>query len=226
MPRLALSSVPPERADADLLVLPVAAGDTGPVAPPATAAVLRRLGADLGRLAPRRPGGAAGRFTGALDDVLVLPGYGAVAAGVLLVGVGPDAGRTTETLRRAAAVAVGAAGKAATLAVALHQAGADGPAADGAAALAAVAEGTVLAAYRFQRHKSAPTPTWPPPPCSSTATGRWPRPSRCCAGPRSPPGPPWPPATWSTSRPAGSTRPPWPPRRSGWPGRPAWSTRS
>ncbi|HJW58621.1 MAG TPA: leucyl aminopeptidase [Actinomycetota bacterium] len=157
MPRLALSSVPPERADADLLVLPVAAGDTGPVAPPATAAVLERLGADLGAVAgggvPRWIG-AAGRFTGALDDVLVLPGYGAVAAGaVLLVGVGPDAGRTTETLRRAAAVAVGAAGKAATLALALHQAGADG-----AAALAAVAEGTVLAAYRFQRHKSAPDP--------------------------------------------------------------------
>jgi leucyl aminopeptidase len=169
MPRLALSSVPPEQADADLLVLPVVAGDTGPVAPPATAAVLERLGADLGAAAgevrgtggvPRRVGGvprwigAAGRFTGALDDVLLLPGYGAVAAGaVLLVGVGPDAGRTTETLRRAAAVAVGAAGKAATLALALHQAGADGP-----AALAAVAEGTVLAAYRFQRHKSAPDP--------------------------------------------------------------------
>jgi leucyl aminopeptidase len=170
MPRLALSPVPPERADADLLVLPVVAGDTGPVAPPATAAVLERLGADLGAAAagevrgtggvPRRVGGvprwigAAGRFTGALDDVLLLPGYGAVAAGaVLLVGVGPDAGRTTETLRRAAAVAVGAAGKAATLALALHQAGADGP-----AALAAVAEGTVLAAYRFQRHKSAPDP--------------------------------------------------------------------
>jgi leucyl aminopeptidase len=162
MPRLALSPVPPERADADLLVLPVAAGDTGPVAPPATAAVLERLGADLGAVAaggvPRWIG-AAGRFSGALDDVLVLPGYGAVAAGaVVLVGVGPDAGRTTETLRRAAAVAVGAAGKAATLALALHQAGADGQAADGAAALAAVAEGTVLAAYRFQRHKSAPDP--------------------------------------------------------------------
>ena len=152
MPRLALSPVPPERADADLLVLPVAAGDGGPVAPPVTAAVLERLGADLGAVA-----GGAGRFTGALDDVLLLPGYGAVAAAaVLLVGVGPDAGRSPETLRRAAAVAVGAAGKAATMAVALHRAGA-GPAADGAA-LAAVAEGTVLAAYRFQRHKSAPDP--------------------------------------------------------------------
>ena len=154
MARLALSPVPPERAEADLLVLPVAAGEAGPVAPPVTAAVLERLGADLAGLA-----GPAGRFTGKLDDVLVLPGYGALAApAALLVGVGPDAERTAETLRRAAAVAVAAAGWAATMAVALHRAGL--PAADGAAltALAAVAEGTALAAHRFQRHKSAPDP--------------------------------------------------------------------
>jgi leucyl aminopeptidase len=151
MPRLALSPVPPERADADLLVLPVGAGPGGPVAPPVTAAVLERLGADLGAVA-----GGAGRFTGKLDDVLLVPGYGAVAApAVLLVGVGPDEGRSPETLRRAAAVAVGAAGKAATLAVALHRAGDAGP---GAAALAAVTEGTILAAYRFQGYKSAPDP--------------------------------------------------------------------
>ena len=154
MARLALSPVPPERAEADLLVLPVAAGEAGPVAPPVTAAVLERLGADLAGLA-----GPAGRFTGKLDDVLVVPGYGALAApAALLVGVGPDAERTAETLRRAAAVAVAAAGRAATMAVALHRAGL--PGADGAAltALAAVAEGTALAAHRFQRHKSAPDP--------------------------------------------------------------------
>jgi leucyl aminopeptidase len=154
MARLALSPVPPERAEADLLVLPVAAGEAGPVAPPVTAAVLGRLGADLAGLA-----GPDGRFSGKLDDVLVVPGYGALAApAALLVGVGPDAERTAETLRRAAAVAVAAAGRAATLAVALHRAGL--PAADGATltALAAVAEGTALAAYRFQRHKSAPDP--------------------------------------------------------------------
>ena len=159
MARLALSPVPPERAEADLLVLPVAAGEAGPVAPPVTAAVLDLLGADLAAVAGR------GRFTGALDDALVVPGYGALAApAVLLVGVGADADRTAETLRRAAAVAVAAAGKAASLAVALHRAGLPdppedhpGPAADGAA-LAAVAEGTTLAAYRFRRHKSAPEP--------------------------------------------------------------------
>jgi leucyl aminopeptidase len=160
MARLALSPLPPDRAEADLLVLPVAAGEAGPEAPPVTAAVLERLGTDLAAVA-----GPAGRFTGKLDDVVAVPGYGALAApAVLLVGVGPDAERTAETLRRAAAVAVAAAGKAATMAVALHRAGLPdppgdhpGPAADGAA-LAAVAEGTALAAYRFQRHKSAPDP--------------------------------------------------------------------
>jgi leucyl aminopeptidase len=154
MPRLALSPVRPQRADADLLVLRVAAGDTGPAAPPVTAAVLAALGADLADVA------GAGRFTGALDDTLLLPAYGAVAApAVLLVGVGPDADRSAETLRRAAAVAVAAAGKAATMATALHQAGLpDSPGDPPGAALAAVAEGTVLAAYRFQRHKSAPDP--------------------------------------------------------------------
>jgi len=160
MARLALSPLPPDRAEADLLVLPVVAGEAGPEAPPVTAAVLERLGTDLAAVA-----GPAGRFTGKLDDVVAVPGYGALAApAVLLVGVGPDAERTAETLRRAAAVAVAAAGKAATMAVALHRAGLPdppgdppGPPADGAA-LAAVAEGTALAAYRFQRHKSAPDP--------------------------------------------------------------------
>jgi leucyl aminopeptidase len=156
MARLALSPLPPDRAEADLLVLPVAAGQAGPVAPPVTAAVLERLGADLAAV--------AGPLTGKLDDVVLVPGYGALAApAVLLVGVGPEDERTAETLRRAAAVAVAAAGKATTMAVALHRAGLPdppdhpGPAADGAA-LAAVAEGTALAAYRFSRHKSAPDP--------------------------------------------------------------------
>jgi leucyl aminopeptidase len=150
--RLALSAVPPERAEADLLVLPVAAGDAGPVAPPPTLAVLERLGTDLAALAAGH-----GRLSGALDDAVLLPSYGAVAApAVLLVGVGPDAGRSTETLRRAAAVAVAGAGRATSLATALHQAGAEDG--DRAAALAAVAEGTVLAAYRFQRHRSRPEP--------------------------------------------------------------------
>ena len=164
MPRLALSPVPPERADADLLVLPVAAGDDGPVAPPATAAVLERLGADLGAVA-----GGAGRFTGALDDVLLLPGHGAVAAAaVLLVGVGPDAGRSTETLRRAAAVAVGAAGKAATMAVALHRAGGTGRRPTGRR-WPPWPRGPCWPPTGSSGTSRPPTPTWPRPPCWSTA---------------------------------------------------------
>jgi leucyl aminopeptidase len=149
MPRLALSDAPPELAEADLLVLPVAAGDGGPVAPPVTRAVLRRLGADLAGLAA-----GPARLRGVVDDAVLLPGYGGVAAAaVLLVGVGRDADRTPETLRRAAGVAVAQAGHATTMATALHQAGGGGT-----RALAAVAEGTALAAYRFQRHKSRPEP--------------------------------------------------------------------
>ena len=146
MPRLELSACPPDQVEADLLALPVAAGPDGPVAPASTRAVLDRLGADLAAL----PG-----FTGALDDAALLPGHGAVAAGaVLLVGVGPDGGRTLETLRRAASVAVAGAGHAASLATTLHQAGpGDGD------ALAAVAEGAALAAYRFQRHRTRQDPT-------------------------------------------------------------------
>jgi leucyl aminopeptidase len=145
-PRLQLSAVPPERVAADLLVLPAAAGPRGPVAPPSTRAVLERLGADLAGL------GLAGAFSGRLDDTLLVPSYGAVAApAVLLVGTGRDEGHTPETLRRAAGVAVAAAGRAATLATTLHQAG-------GPEAVAAVAEGFVLAAYRFRRHRSAAPP--------------------------------------------------------------------
>jgi leucyl aminopeptidase len=153
MPRLALSDAAPELVEAELLVLPVAAGDRGPAAPPVTRAVLERLGADLEGLAA-----GPARLGGAVDDAVLLPGYGRVAAGaVLLVGVGGDADRTPETLRRAASVAVAGAGDATTMATALHLAGVDGDAA-GAPALAAVAEGTALAAYRFQRHKTRPAP--------------------------------------------------------------------
>src|SRR4029453_12532079 len=149
---------PPAGPGAALLLLPVAAGEAGPEAPPVTAAVLERLGTDLAAVA-----GPAGRFTGKLDDVVAVPGYGALAApAVLLVGVGPDAERTAETLRRAAAVAVAAAGKAAPKAVPLHPGGPPdspgdhpggppedpGPAADRAAP-AALASGTAPAPPPF-----------------------------------------------------------------------------
>jgi leucyl aminopeptidase len=156
LPRLTLSGGAAHEVAADLLVLPVAAGDGGPVAPPATMAVLERVGADLGALA------AGGRLRGDLDQTLLLPAYGAAAApALLLVGVGRDAGRGLETLRRAAAVAVAAAGRAASMATALPLCPCEAPPgtpAGAAEALAAAAEGSVLAAYRFDRYKTGAEP--------------------------------------------------------------------
>src|SRR6266545_4472222 len=124
MPRLTLSGRPANEVAADLLVLPVAAGDGGPVAPPVTRAVLALAGADLAALGRDR------QLGGDLDQSLLLPTYGRLGArALLLLGVGRDSGRSLETLRRAAAVA-----------------------------LAAVAEGSGLAAYRFERYKSSAEP--------------------------------------------------------------------
>jgi hypothetical protein len=87
MPRLNLSGRPAHEVAADLLVLPLAAGDDGPVAPATTRAVVVRAGVDLAAL------GREAQFRGALDQTLLLPGYGQVRApALLLVGVGPDSG--------------------------------------------------------------------------------------------------------------------------------------
>jgi leucyl aminopeptidase len=156
MTRITLSHQPPTQAGADLLVLPVAAGDGVPVAPPPTRAVLDDADMDLAALA------STGQLTGALDESLLVPAYDRLAApALLLVGVGPDEGRTLETLRRAAAVAVAGAGHARTVATTLPWCPAEaspGSPARAAARLAAVAEGFGLAAYRFDRYKSRPEP--------------------------------------------------------------------
>jgi leucyl aminopeptidase len=156
MPRFTLSGRPAVQVAADLLVLPVTAGDGAPLALPSTRAVLEHAGIDLAALAP------AGKLTGALDESLLVPAYDRLAApALLLVGVGPDGGRTLETLRRAASVAVGAAGHAKTVATTLPRCTAEagpGSPAGPAATLAAVAEGFGLAAYRFDRYKSSSEP--------------------------------------------------------------------
>ena len=156
MPRLTLSRRAAVQAAADLLVLPVAAGKDGPIAPPETVAVLEHAGMDLAALA------ALGHLTGALDESLLVPAYDRLATPALLrVGVGADAGRTLETLRRAASVAVAAAGRARTLATTLPLCPAEaspGSPAGAGEALAAVAEGLGLAAYRFDRYKSSSDP--------------------------------------------------------------------
>src|SRR6266498_1953202 len=95
MPRLTLSGRPANEVAADLLVLPVAAGDGGPVAPPVTRAVLALAGADLAALGRDR------QLGGDLDQSLLLPTYGRLGArALLLLGVGRDSGRSLETLRR------------------------------------------------------------------------------------------------------------------------------
>ena len=156
MPRLTLSGRPANEVAADLLVLPVAAGDGGPVAPPVTRAVLALAGADLAALGRDR------QLGGDLDQSLLLPTYGRLGArALLLLGVGRDSGRSLETLRRAAAVAVAAAGRAASIATVLPQCAYEaspGAPARAAEALAAVAEGSGLAAYRFERYKSSAEP--------------------------------------------------------------------
>jgi leucyl aminopeptidase len=130
-------------AKADLLAVPVFAGtELGPGAEEAVAA----LGAPVAPLLEARG------FTGKTGEVAALPTLGRLPATVLLlVGVGERAKVDAEVLRRAAAAAVrqgrGAAKAVTTLPQALP--------ADPAAAVQAVTEGALLAAYRFDKYKQA-----------------------------------------------------------------------
>src|SRR5215218_9215408 len=130
-------------AKADLLAVPVFAGaELGPGAEEAVAA----LGAPVAPLLETRG------FTGKAGEVAALPTLGRLEATVLvLVGVGERAKVDAEVLRRAAAAVVRqgrGAGKAVTT---LPQALPGDP----AAAVQAVTEGALLAAYRFDKYKQA-----------------------------------------------------------------------
>ncbi len=94
---------------------------------------------------------AAG-FDGKPGQTLVIPA--AAGATAIAVGVGDPSELTAATLRTAAAAAVRAAGSRASLATTL----ADLPGVDAETAACAVAEGALLAAYRFQQYKSTPKP--------------------------------------------------------------------
>jgi leucyl aminopeptidase len=132
-------------AKADLLAVPVFAGtELGPGAEEAVAA----LGAPLAPLLEARG------FTGKAGEVAALPTLGRLPATVLLlIGVGERAKVDAEVLRRAAAAVVrqgrGARKAVTTLPQALP--------ADPAAAVQAVTEGALLAAYRFDKYKQAKT---------------------------------------------------------------------
>ncbi len=98
---------------------------------------------------------AAQGFEGRVDQTLVVPaGDG---SDTVLVGVGPAADVDPNTVRRAAGHAVRAAGKRRLLAVRLLDA--VGDATLRPAAAQALAEGAVLATYRFDRFKKDPEPS-------------------------------------------------------------------
>jgi leucyl aminopeptidase len=130
-------------AKADLLAVPVFAGpELGPGAEEAVAA----LGVPVAPLLEARG------FSGKPGEAAAFPTLGRLPATVLLlVGVGERAKVDAEVLRRAAAAVVrqgrGTGKAVTTLAQALP--------ADPAAAVQAVTEGALLAAYRFDKYKQA-----------------------------------------------------------------------
>jgi leucyl aminopeptidase len=128
-------------AKADLLAVPVFAGaELGPGAEEAVAA----LGAPVAPLLEARG------FTGKAGEVAALPTLGRLEATVLvLVGVGERAKVDAEVLRRAAAAVV-RQGRGARKAVTTLPQALPG---DPAAAVQAVTEGALLAAYRFDKYK-------------------------------------------------------------------------
>ena len=144
-PALSLSDKDLKALKVDAVVVGVAKGTDGPhlVDGPALPRGLRSTLAD---------GLAALGVTGAADEVVRIPSGGDLAAPVLvLTGVGPvptgrGASYTAETLRRAAGAATRSLAGTASVALALPTADAD--------RVGAVAEGALLGAYSFTRHRA------------------------------------------------------------------------
>jgi leucyl aminopeptidase len=145
---LRVSDKAPADVKADALVIGVAAGADGPVLA-------------TGKGAPELPRALRSSLTGALsglgvtgkaDQVVRIPSNGAVAAPVVvLTGLGkPPAGRNPtydpEVLRRAAGAATRCLAGTTSVAVALPTSDTD--------ALGAIAEGALMGAYVFTRHRS------------------------------------------------------------------------
>jgi leucyl aminopeptidase len=97
---------------------------------------------------------AAGRgFTAKVGQTMAVPGG---ASSIVFVGLGPASSVDTTAVRRAAAAAVRAASRHGSLAVDLLDRLPEQV--DTAGAAAAAAEGVVLGAYRFDAHRSEPSP--------------------------------------------------------------------
>jgi leucyl aminopeptidase len=141
---LELLTADPTTFGVDALVIAVGQGDDGPVLladPGLPGAVVERLASSLPLLGVR----------GGSDEVTRIPaGEGLAGRVLVLTGVGPvGQGETPthEVLRRAAGAATRTLEAPASVALLLPT--------DGAAAVAAVAEGALLGAYRFRRYRPA-----------------------------------------------------------------------
>ena len=169
MTSLRISDKSPSDAKADALVIGVAAGPDGPVLAGGPGAP------DLPRSLRTSLGGAltALGVTGKADQVVRIPSNGAVAAPVLvLTGLGPAptgrAGRyDAEVLRRAAGAATRSLSGTASVAIALP--------APTPEAIGAVAEGGLIGAYMFSRHRSRTAKDAKPAVSSVTVLGANPR---------------------------------------------------
>jgi leucyl aminopeptidase len=128
------------------------AADAGPRPPVLTDGARRLLGEDGAALLV-----GLGFEAGEAATVrLTAPDGPAAGRTVLVVGLGPAAKVTTETMRRAAAAAVRASGDVASFATDLATLPVEG--ADASRVLGAVVEGLLLGAYRFDTYRSKPAP--------------------------------------------------------------------
>jgi leucyl aminopeptidase len=165
---LRISDKSPADIKADALVIGVVAGPDGP------SLAAGRGAPDLPRALRTTLGGALVGLgvTGKPDQVVRIPSSGGVATPVLvLTGLGTaPTGRAaydSETLRRAAGAATRNLDGVASVAIAL-------PTADASAA-GAIAEGALLGAYGFSRHRSRTAKDRKPPVSSVTVLGANPR---------------------------------------------------
>jgi leucyl aminopeptidase len=142
-----VSTTAADRVAADLLAVPVASGgELGPGADVVDAALDGGLAAFL----------AEAGFDGKPGETLAVPTGGRIKAkAALLVGVGDRADLTVDGVRRAAAAISRRAGKVASVATTLAEAGTGLDVADAAQA---VAEGFVLGGYQYLQYKGNATP--------------------------------------------------------------------
>jgi leucyl aminopeptidase len=142
LPTFAPSSVAPEEAQAELLVLPVY---EGPDAGPGVKEVSRVLGSDLIKICRQS------NFKGKLGETLTVPSLGKIKPKVIvLVGVGKRAKVTSDTVRRAAGRVCGSVKGYSSVATTLASV-----ARPPAASIQALVEGILLGSYSFDRYKTS-----------------------------------------------------------------------